>query len=34
LKPVAMLVPIFGAGMAAMIWLVMLLSVAQLIGIV
>jgi hypothetical protein len=34
LKPVAMLVPIFGAGMAAMIWVVMLLSVAQLIGIV
>jgi hypothetical protein len=34
LKPVAMLVPVFGAGIAAMIWLVMLLSVAQLIGIV
>jgi hypothetical protein len=34
LKPVAMLVPVFGAGMAAMIWLVMLLSLAQLIGIV
>jgi hypothetical protein len=34
LKPVAMLVPIFGGGMAAMIWVVMLLSVAQLIGIV
>ncbi|SRR5216683_436322 len=34
LKPVAMLVPIFGGGMAAMIWVIMLLSVAQLIGIV
>jgi hypothetical protein len=34
LKPIAILVPIFGGGMAAMVWVVMLLSVAQLIGIV
>jgi hypothetical protein len=34
LKPLALLVPICGGAMAAMIWVVMLLSVAQLIGIV
>ena len=34
LKPVAMLVPIFGGGMATLIWVFMLVAVAQLIGIV
>jgi hypothetical protein len=34
LKPVAMLVPIFGGGTAALIWVFMLLAVAQLVGIV
>jgi len=34
LKPVAMLVPIFGGGTAALIWVFMLLAVAQLMGIV
>jgi hypothetical protein len=34
LKPVAMLVPIFGGGMATMIWVFMLLAAAQLMGIV
>jgi hypothetical protein len=34
LKPVVMLVPIFGGGTAALIWVFMLLAVAQLVGIV
>jgi hypothetical protein len=34
LKPVAMLVPIFGGGMATLIWVFMQVAVAQLIGIV
>ena len=34
LKPVAMLVPIFGGGTAALIWVFMLLAVAQLMGMV
>jgi len=33
LKPVAILVPIFGGGTAALIWLFLLLAVAQLMGI-
>jgi len=34
LKPVAMLVPIFGGATAALIWVFLLLVGAQLIGIV
>ena len=34
LKPVAMLVPIFGGGTATLIWVFMLAAVAQLMGIV
>jgi hypothetical protein len=34
LKPVAMLVPLFGGGTAALIWVFMLLAVAQLMGMV
>jgi hypothetical protein len=33
LKPVAILVPIFGGGTAALIWVFLLLAVAQLMGI-
>ena len=34
LKPIAMLVPIFGGATAALIWVLMLSAVARLMGIV